>query len=354
VLPASITSPTACTLASDPHSCLAGCTFLDLNPGWQNVGCDVVGFGSGFAQSAWNIFSGNWGLASFGALREPVATFFQWWLAPSIELAVVALGLSALVGYPVGLRAGWRPDGWFDTGARFSSVGMLLLPTFLIVLVVLGWIYLPFTHAFGGDEPYGFLPGQNWFLDHGGFPPWIGPGENTLPTGFPLVDGAIHADWPFEFIVLLKTLFQASLIALVYVAVFLRYARHAVAERAQSMPILAARARGVPEGRLLWHHAAAEVWPVYILVFGITLPIYIGTQAIVEALFNDQGVGRVLIVEMTQAAKTGFGVHVVAGATSGNLYQVAIFLLLFVVLVGSLCSDILAQYLDPRLAKENA
>jgi ABC-type dipeptide/oligopeptide/nickel transport system permease component/outer membrane protein assembly factor BamB len=299
-----------------------------------------------------NMLSGNWGTASFGHLQEPVWTFLQWWLPPSIELALFALAISVFLAYPVGLLAGWRPDGGFDTGVRGLSIVALLVPTFLLVLGLLGIAYLPFLHTLG-DTPYGTLPELHWWDSHGGNPPsWIGPGSNTLPTGFPLIDGLIHGDWAFELVVLVKTLFQAFLIAVVYVAIFLRYARHAVVERASSMPILAARARGVPEPTLLWRHTGREVLPVYVLVFGITLPIYIGTQAVAEALFNDTGIGRVLISQITFLPQNGVGLTSSAVSASGNLYQVTIFLLLLVVLVVSLGSDILAHYLDPRLASE--
>jgi ABC-type dipeptide/oligopeptide/nickel transport system permease component len=92
--------------------------------------------------------------------------------------------------------------------------------------------------------------------------------------------------------------------------------------------------------------------PVYVLIFGITLPLYIGTQALTETLFDDPGVGRVLIAEFTQFRSTGFGISVAQSGTSGNLYQVTIFLLLLLVLTSSLLADILAHYLDPRLAQD--
>ncbi|HEV2316513.1 MAG TPA: PQQ-binding-like beta-propeller repeat protein [Thermoplasmata archaeon] len=328
-----------------PCSASAGwCT----NCPWSSPWCTTVAFAGGWLHFAWNIFSLNWGTAQFGRLVEPSVQFIQWWIGPSIELGVVALTISAALAYVVGLQAGWRPDRPFDVGARMLSLVGLLVPSFLVILLLLLALYTPFSQAIG-DTPYGILPNQQWYDTHGGFPGWIGLGSNTGPTGFPLVDGLIHRDWSFEFVVAMKTLFQASIIALVYTAIFLRYARHAVAELSSSLPIVAARSRGVPEGTLLWRHAGREAVPLYILIFGITLPIYIGTQAVAEALFNDVGIGRVIIAEMTQVASTGFGFHSALGGTAGNLYQVTIFLLLLVLLVSSLCSDILHQYLDPRL-----
>jgi peptide/nickel transport system permease protein len=327
--------------------CVASAGWCSNCP-WSSPWCTTVAFTGGWLNFAWNIFSLNWGTAQFGRLVEPSVQFIGWWIGPSIELGVVALTISAALAYAVGLRAGWKPDRPFDVGARIGSLIGLLIPSFLIILLLLLGLYDPFQNAVG-DTPYGILPSQQWYDSHGGFPAWIGLGANTGPTGFPIVDGLVHGDWPFVYVVALKTLLQAGIIAIVYTAIFLRYARHAVAELANSMPIVAARARGVPEGTLLWKHAGREAVPVYILIFGITLPIYIGTQAVAEALFNDVGIGRVIIAEMTQVASTGFGFHTALGGQAGNLYQVTIFLLLLVLLVASLASDILHQYLDPRL-----
>jgi peptide/nickel transport system permease protein len=318
---------------------------------WTQFGCVAASFLSGWWHLVVNIFTGQWGTDTFGKNTELVTQMISWWLPPSVELAIFALGISAALAYPIGLLAGWRPESPFDTTVRLGSLLGLLIPSFLVILMVFLAIYQGFLNAFG-DTPYGTLPDLQWYGAHGGGPPsWIGLGGNTEPTGFPLVDAGLHEDWPFFLVVLVKTLLQAFLIALVYVAIFLRYARHAVAERARSLPVVAARARGVPERTLLWRHAGREVLPVYVLIFGITLPIYLGTQALAEAFFNDTGILKIVISEMTTLQTTGFGISVGA-QPAGNLYQVVIFLLLLLVLAGSIASDAIAHWLDPRLARE--
>ncbi|MCI4368225.1 MAG: PQQ-binding-like beta-propeller repeat protein [Thermoplasmata archaeon] len=316
---------------------------------WSNLTCVVSAFGAGYETFLVNLFTGNWGTVAFGALREPAVQFLAWWLPDSIELALFALALSALIAYPLGLISGWHPDSLLDGGIRLTSLVGLLLPTILFVLLVLGGFYTTFTNALG-DAPFGLLPSATWYVSHGGEPAWIGAGSNTGPTGLPLVDGLWHGDWAFERLVLAKTLLQSLLIASVYVAIFLRYARTAVAEVAGEPHLTAARARGVGEATLLWRHTGRRVLPVYLLLFGVTLPVYLGTQAVVEALFNDTGVGTLLIAEMTHFENTGFGFGAAAQGSQypGNFYQVTILLLVLVVLVGNLLVDVLSRYLDPR------
>lgn len=314
--------------------------------------CQVPVFAGGFLTFAGSLLTGNWGLATIGFLKLPAITFIQWWLPYSIELAAFALLLSIVIGYPLGLAAGWREDGPLDQGLRGTSLALLLLPTFLVVLFVLTVVYTPWTQTFG-DSPYNLLPGPMWIQAHGGALPWIGVGGQTSPTGFPILDGALHGDWAFVAAVSAKNLVQAFVIATIYVAIFFRYARQAVAGAARSASLRAARSRGVPESTLLWKHTGRRALPIYLLTFGMTLPAYLGTQAVVEVLFNDStGLGTILFSEMMSVGQTGIGFHHLGPVEYGNLYQVVILFLAVFLLIGNLCADVLARYLDPTLSKE--
>ncbi|MCI4340685.1 MAG: ABC transporter permease subunit, partial [Thermoplasmata archaeon] len=329
------------------------CAFIDsgcLAGGWSNPGNIPPAFAYGMGHFVTQLVTGDWGTTTYGHLREPASQFLVWYLPNSIELALFALPIAAVIAYVVGLWAGAHPESLFDGGARIASIAGLLLPSFLIVLLFLGAFYVPFLDRLG-DVPYGFLPTQLWYLHHP-FPNWIGTGGNTMPTGFPLLDGAIHGNWPFVELVFLKTLWQAFAIALVYVSIYLRFVRHAVAEAFREPIVVAARARGIPESTILWRHTGRRVLPLLVLVFGLTLPLYLGTQALVESLAQDNGIGGLLVSQMTQAVSSGFGFRSLApGRAPQSFYQVTIFLLVLVVLAGHLVSDVIARYLDPRLLR---
>jgi outer membrane protein assembly factor BamB len=329
------------------------CGFIDKGcepGGWKNPVNVVLAYGYGTWHFVLQLVQGEWGMTTYGKLTEPATTFFLWFGPNSIELALFALPLSALIAYGVGLWAGAHPGSGFDVASRLAAIGGLLVPTFLIVLLLAGALYAPFLGAVG-DSPYGFLPTPSWFFLHGGYPGWIGPAGNTTPTGFPLVDTAAHGDWPLFGIVLLKTLWQALAIALVYVSIYLRFVRHAVADAYREPNIVAARARGISEPTLLWHHTGRRVLPMLVLVFGLTLPLYLGTQALVEVLAQDNGIGTLLIVQMTHAQSSGFGFQGATGTAPGAIYQLVVFLFVVLVLVGELFADVLARYLDPRLLR---
>lgn len=320
------------------------CTFS-----WPDIVCESTAFGYGLGQLAGNLFAGQWGWASFGALQAPVTQYLIWWLPDSIELGVVALALSMAIAYPLALLAGWRRTGPLDVASRLASLAGLLIPSFLVALLVVLAVGTSFQNSLG-DAPFGTLPSQSWFVLHRGGPPsWVGTGDSTGPTRFPILDGAIHRDWTFEAIVAAKLLVQASAIAVVYLTIFLRHAWSVVSHAAEEPHVRAARSRGVPERTLLWHHTGRRVLPYYLLTFALTLPAFVGTQALVEALFSAQGVGAILLLEITNLTANPPGI---TGPISGNLYQVVVFLLILFILLTTLLADIVARYLDPRLRAE--
>jgi ABC-type dipeptide/oligopeptide/nickel transport system permease component/outer membrane protein assembly factor BamB len=342
-LPAAATNSPVCVASG-----AAGCGYCS----WSDPVCVAQAFGSGYWTFIANLFTGAWGNSQYGHLTEPAWTFLHWYLPDSLELAAVALTISAVSAYVLGLSAGWNRDGYVDTGVRGASALGVLLPSFLVALVIFTIVYDPFVRTYG-DTPFGILPGPGWFEATGGnVPGWIGLAYNTSPTGFPIVDAVLHGAWQAALITATKTILQALLIAAIYVPLYLRFARHAVAQAAEEPSVVAARARGIPESTIRWHHTGRRVVPIFLLAFAATLPLYIGTQSLVEALANDPGVGSLLLSEMTGYLSTGFGFHSAAGTVKpGNFYQVTIFLVVAVVLVASLMSEVLSRYLDPRAGR---
>src|SRR5829696_5874036 len=53
----------------------------------------------------------------------------------TLELVVLAVGLAALIGIPVGIRAAMRPNGWFDQLSRFGALTAFSIPTYWMGLM---------------------------------------------------------------------------------------------------------------------------------------------------------------------------------------------------------------------------
>jgi ABC-type dipeptide/oligopeptide/nickel transport system permease component len=299
----------------------------------------LVGFFTGFAQMVVNDFTGNWGVSTFEQYPGiPIVQLYADFLPSTVELGAFALGISAIIAYPVALSIGWSRRPGVDLTARVASLLGTLLPVFVVGLLVITALFFWFLDQFGDLPDNGVIPSFTWWMTYyGGYPSWISYQSFTQPTGFPLVDGVIHQAWTFEEITLIKTLIQALVISLVYVTIFLRHARSVVREASEETHLTAARSRGVSEHTLLWQHTARRVMPTFLIVFALTLPVYLGTQFVVEATFLDPGVGFLTFSSLTDQGTGGI-------APLGAL----MFLLALIVIVWLFVVDVLARRLDPR------
>jgi peptide/nickel transport system permease protein len=289
----------------------------------------------GFFQMLFNIFTGNWGTAAYLKYQLPWTQLFAYYIPPSIQLAVFALPIAAVLAYPVSLLAGWSRRPGVDAPARFVTLTGALLPVFVVGTLVLNALFFSYLDYFQDVPSQGLLPADFWFFNHGGYPSWILYQFATQPTGFPLVDALINHAWTVAAISFTKTLIQASVVAVAYVAIFFRHARSIARSVREEVYIVGARSRGISERTLLWRHAARAVTPSFLLVFALTVPEYLGVQFAVEVAFVDQ---------------SGFGYLIFASLTTGELSPVIplVFLIAIVVLVWALVVDLIALRLDPR------
>lgn len=308
----------------------------------QNIG--LAGFWSGFSQMVINDFTGNWGVAvQFGVV--PTAQVYAWAIPQSVELALFALGFAAAIAYPASLLAGWARRSSIDLTVRVTSLFGTLFPVIIGGGLVISALFYWFLATYR-DIPVGILPNVFWWLDQGyTLPPsWVlYSSAFTQPTGFPLVDGLLHQAWGFEEIVLVKTLIQAGIIATVYVSIFLRHSLPVVRDASQELHVVSARARGIRERSLLWRHTGRRVRPTFLLTFALTLPAYLGTQFVVEAVFQDYGLGQLIFLTLTGQLPPDRTLAPILES-----WQVMMFLLALAVLVWLLVVDLLAHWWDPR------
>jgi peptide/nickel transport system permease protein len=338
VLPASISivTPTPCVLTGSSCSCP-----------WSSLSCDVPNILKGAGVFIWDLFTGQWGISYIGEDAQTSVHWLEWWGPHSVELAIFGLGFSAIIAYPLGLRAGWRPGRAFDAAVRISSSTALLIPSILVLFLLPFAFYGWFLHVFN-DSLYGSLPGIMWYQSHGGEPSWVGLADNTSPTGFPLLDALIHGNLPFFADELVRTIIQALAIAIVYVGIFLRYARYSVVRLASSPSVIAAKARGIDDRTILWRHVGRRYLALYLLAFAATIPAYVVIQSFAEVAYSDQGVGSILLLQFVSGAGGVLGGFGFFGSVA-DLYSVIVFLLVVAILSISLVAEVLARYFDPTL-----
>ncbi len=99
--------------------------------------------------------------------------------------------------------------------------------------------------------------------------------------------------------------------------------------------ILAARARGVPERRVLWHHALRNGLLPVVTQIGLHIPFLLGGAVVVEAVFGWPGMGRVTIEAIW--------------SRDYPLIMATTFMASSLVVMGSMLADLGYQLLDPRI-----
>lgn len=219
-------------------------------------------------------------------------------------LGATALVLATLIGVPLGVLAGSRP-GWLVGIVRAASVAVLSVPPLISSLA------FAFLAARTGWFPVGGMP-----LQHGGG--WLA----GLPT-------------------------FAWYLTLPAVALALPFAATIEQLQAQSMTaalgephIAAARARGIPQSRLVWRHALRDAIRPVVAVYGIIVGTLFSGSFAVEVVATWPGLGLLM-----RDALVSRDVYLVAGcAATGAVFLAA----------GTFISDLALVAVDPRLRQEEA
>lgn len=133
-----------------------------------------------------------------------------------------------------------------------------------------------------------------------------------------------------------NTLFPAwCSLALLYSAIYARLTRSGMMETMNEDFIRTARAKGLPEGRVVVRHGLRAALTPIITVFGMDLGLLLGGAVITESVFSLHGVGQ----------------YAVQGITDNDLPLILGVTLLaaFFVVVANLLVDLLYAAADPRV-----
>jgi peptide/nickel transport system permease protein len=196
--------------------------------------------------------------------NEPALKLIVQRMPATLELAVTAVLLSIVVGVPLGLYAGMRPDGVLGRTIMAGSILGFSLPTFwvglmliMVFAVQLGW--LPST---GRGETAAFLGVQWSFLT------W---------------DGLRHMFMP----ALNLSLFNISLV--------LRLTRAGVRETLPMDFIKFARAKGLSPARVVLVHVLKNIMIPIVTVVGLELGSTVAFAVVTESVFAWPGMGKLII-----------------------------------------------------------
>ncbi|TKT69541.1 ABC transporter permease [Aquamicrobium sp. LC103] len=185
-------------------------------------------------------------------------------LPATLELAVFAMLIAILLGIPLGLYAGLRPESPISRTIMAGSILGFSLPTF--------WVGMLLIMVFAVQ--LGWLPNG-------------GRGETVTVLGtqwsFLTVNGLTHLFLP----ALNLALFKTSLI--------LRLTRAGVREVMPQNYIRLARAKGLSNRRIIFVHALKNVLIPVVTVVGLEFGSVIAFSVVTETIFAWPGMGKLII-----------------------------------------------------------
>jgi len=235
----------------------------------------------------------------------------------TLELASLGILIGAGLGVPLGVWAAVRRGGLVDQGVRIMGLIGYSVPIFWLGLMAL----LVFYARLG----------------------WVsGPGridvsyEFTLVpvTGLLLLDTAMAGEWAAFANALSHLILPASLLGYFSLAYISRMTRSFMLHELAQEYVVAARAKGLSEARIIWRHALRNAMVPLVTVIALSYAGLLEGSVLTETVFAWPGLGLYITNSLQNA-----DMNAVLGGT----------LVVGSVFVGlNLLSDLLYQLLDPR------
>jgi peptide/nickel transport system permease protein len=198
--------------------------------------------------------AGNLGESFF--FKKNVAELIVQRLEPTLALASLTIVFAVIVAVPLGVIAAWRLGGWLDRALMgFSTLG------FSVPVFVLGYLLIYFFSL-----KLGWLPVQGYARFREGLAPFLR--HLILPS---------------------------AALSVIYIALIARVTRAAVSDALTEDYVRTARAKGLPEWRVLVAHALANAAVPIVTVIGIGIALLIGGVVVTESVFSIPGLGRLTV-----------------------------------------------------------
>jgi len=221
-------------------------------------------------------------------------------LPATLSLTVGAVVLWVVMGIPVGIISAIKRGSLLDRTAMGAALVFVSMPVFWLGLVVL--------YLFADDiGKWHLLPGANTYV-----------GLTVSP---------VH--W-FTSLIL-----PWFVLAATSAAIYSRVLRGSLIEAMGEDYIRTARAKGLPERRVIWHHGVRSAITPVVTIFGLDVGALLGGAVITETVFDIPGIGRLNLDAIN---------HADFPIVQGTVILAALF-----IVIANIVVDIAYAYLDPRV-----
>ena len=199
-------------------------------------------------------------------------------LPATIELTLFGLLASLAIGIPLGALAAQRRRSGGDFGIRLYANVVYCIPVFwmgLMLQLVLGvWL--------------------GWFPISGRTSPRVEVSAFSK-TGFYIVDTLRIGNVAAFGDVMWHLVLPAFTLGIVLSGIFVRLTRANMLDVLKSDYVLAARARGIPERRVVYSHALRNALIPIVTMLGLQFSLLLAGAILTESTFSWPGMGRLLL-----------------------------------------------------------
>jgi peptide/nickel transport system permease protein len=263
-----------------------------------------------------NLLSLNLG-TSLSSRGQTVWDIIQDFFPATAELAIFSMAIALFIGVGVGILSASRPNTPLDAAGRIFGIITYSVPLFwvgmlfqLVFSVQLGWFPLGTRYPVTSLPPTGF-------------------------TGLFTVDSLLSGNFEAFGTSLYYLALPCFSLGLVLSGIFERIVRVNLKQTLKADYVEAARARGIPERRVLLVHALRNALIPVVTVLGLTLAAMLGGAVLTEVTFSWPGLGNRLY-------------EAISMRDYPTVQGIIVFFAVIVV-IASIAIDIINAYIDPRI-----
>jgi peptide/nickel transport system permease protein len=262
-----------------------------------------------------NVLAGDFGTSLL--TTNPVMTDIARFFPATIELATVGTIIGALFGIPLGILAAVKRGSLADQLVRIIGLVGYSVPIF--------WLGLLALLVFYARLQWVAYPGRIDVVFEYSFSPI---------TGFYLLDAALQQQWDVLWDLFRHIILPGALLGYFSLAYISRMTRSFMLHELAQEYIVAARAKGLSETRIIWFHALRNAAVPLLTVIALSYAGLLEGSVLTETIFSWPGIG-LYITNALQSAD----MNAVLGGT----------IIIGSVFIGiNLLSDVLYKTLDPR------
>ncbi|MBD9447032.1 ABC transporter permease [Rhizobium sp. RHZ01] len=262
-----------------------------------------------------SILSGDFGTSVL--TTNPVMVDIKRVFPATIELATLGTIIGSVIGVPLGVLAAVRRGSVADQVVRVIGLIGYSVPIFWLALISLVIFYAQLRWV--------AFPGRIDIVFEYSFTP---------VTGFYLIDSAMQGQWDVFYDVFRHIILPASLLGYFSLAYISRMTRSFMLNELSQEYVVAARAKGLSETRVIWGHALRNAAVPLVTVIALSYAGLLEGSVLTETVFSWPGIGLYITNSLQNA-----DMNAVLGGT----------IVIGTVFIGiNLLSDLLYRTLDPR------